>query len=521
VKKTFKFIGKVLFALLFAAATYLLVGVLWPLDVAQPNPQAQRLLITNVTIIDVETGKLNVGHNILIENGVIAATGPDVGLDASAGGAQVIDGAGRYVIPGMFDMHTHGFKMSPALTHPLYVASGVTAVRDMGGCLDRDDSWAACAADKKRWNSAVADGTLVGPRYDQVTSLAMNGGQAIPSGFDINLGGATPDGARARVAADSARGIDFLKTYTNLPRDSYMALAEAARGADMYLAGHLPFAVSGIDAAAAGQRSFEHALVFVFECYPGFDALRDSPNFFAGYTNELRLKMIAEHDPERCNALFQAMTRAGTAFVPTHTTRKLDAYALDAAYRSDARLKYIPSPLRTMWLQDADGMAKRAGEGGGAASYKAIFEFGLRQTGAAHRAGVTVMAGTDAPDSFAFPGLGLADELEHLSLAGLSNIDILRAATLEPARFLGLENSAGVIIAGARADIVLLNSNPLDDISATADIDAVVLAGVYYGREDLDQMLASVEASANSWSMWPKFAWQILASPIMRKQFAD
>ena len=516
-KKLSRIIGKSLLALLIVAAAYLLMGVLWPLTTANPNVQAGQLLVTGAVIVDVETGELKTGHNILIENGVITATGPDVAAD----GATIVDGSGRYAIPGLFDMHVHNFKMAPELAHPLYVASGVTAIRDMGGCLDADDSWTACAEDKRKWNRGVVDGTLVGPRYDQVTSLAMDGGNAVPGGFDSDLGGATPTGARSRVAMDNARGIDFLKTYTQLPRDSYMALAKAASDAEMYLAGHLPFAVSGIEAAAAGQRSFEHALLFVFECYPGFDALRGTPDFFAGYTNELRMKMIAGHDSARCNALFEAMAAAGTVFVPTHTTRKLDAYALDPAYRADARLKYIPAPLRTMWLQDADGMAKRAGTGGGAASYKAIFEFGLQQTGAAHRAGVTVLAGTDAPDSFAFPGLGLTDELEHLSLAGLSAIDVLRAATLAPAKFLGLENRAGVIKAGARADIVLLNSNPLENISATADIDAVVLAGVPYGRDDLDKMLAGVEANADSWSMWPKFAWQILGSPIMRKQFAD
>lgn len=516
-KKVFRIILKSIFAILLLTVTYMGVGILWPLPSPTSGALESKLLIVGATVIDVESGEARPSQNILIEDGQITAVGPEI----DAGGAVVINSTGQFAVPGMFDMHTHGFKLSPQLTHPLYVASGVTAARDMGGCLDADDSWAACAADKRRWNSAVEAGTLVGPRYDLVTSLAMNGGQAIPSGFDINLGGATPEGARARVAVDSARGIDFLKTYTFLPRDSYMALADAAADANMYLAGHLPFSVSGLEAVAAGQRSFEHALVFVFECYPGFDALRDDPDFFKGYTNALRMKMMAEHDPERCDALFQAMAGAGTVFVPTHTTRKLDAYALNPAYRGDARLKYIPAPLRTLWLQDADNMAKRAGEGGGAESYKAIFEFGLKQTGLAHRAGVTVLAGTDAPDSFAFPGLGMADELNHLKLAGLSNLDVLRAATLEPAKFLGLEGKAGVIKVGARADIVLLNQNPLDDISATSDIGAVVLAGVHYDRAALDAMLDGVEVAANSWSMWPKFAWQIIRSPIMRKQFGD
>lgn len=516
-KKLFKIIGKTFIALLLAAASYLFVGILWPLSSPTLGIPSDKTLITGASVVDVESGEIKTGLNILIQDGQVVA----VGSSLDSNGAQVINAEGKFAIPGMFDMHTHGFKLSPELTHPLYVASGVTAVRDMGGCLHENDSWAACAGDKREWNQAVNAGTLIGPRYDQVTSLAMNGGRAIPAGFDVDLGGATPQGARDRVLIDSARGIDFLKTYTFLPADSYTALAEAAAEADMYLAGHLPFAVSGINAVAAGQRSFEHALLFVFECFPGFDALRDNPDFFASYTNELRMKMIAEHDPARCNALFQAMKEAGTAFVPTHTTRKLDARALDPDYRNDARLKYIPSPLRTMWLQDADGMARRAGEGGGAESYKAIFEFGLKQTGLAHRAGVTVMAGTDAPDSFAFPGLGLADELQHLKLAGLSNIDVLRAATLEPAKFLGLDGNAGVIKAGARADIVLLNRNPLDDVSATSDIDAVILSGVHYDRAALEEMLEGVEAAANSWSMWPKFAWQILRSPIMRKQFAD
>jgi hypothetical protein len=214
------------------------------------------------------------------------------------------------------------------------------------------------------------------------------------------------------------------------------------------------------------------------------------------------------------------MIEAGTAFVPTHTTRKLDAYARDETFLSDPRLRYIPGPLRMLWLDDAESMAQRAGVDG-QHSYLDFYRFGLEQTGLARAAGVQVLAGTDAPDSFAFPGSGLHDELEHLVAAGLSPIEALQAATIEPAKFLGLEGRAGELRVGARADLVLLEANPLDDIGAVRTTQAVILAGTPYDRNDLDELLAGAERVAGHWSMWPRFTWQLLNSPIMRRQFAD
>jgi imidazolonepropionase-like amidohydrolase len=288
----------------------------------------------------------------------------------------------------------------------------------------------------------------------------------------------------------------------------------------MYLAGHLPLAVSALEAIEAGQRSFEHAFLFIWDCYPEMAQLRVLDNPRAVYTHEVRQRMLAQHDAQMCRALHRAMITAGAASVPTHTTRKLDAFASDEKFRSDPRLRYIPAPLQMLWLQDANGMAKRAGEGG-QASYQAFYELGIRQTGIAQRAGVSVLVGTDTPDSFVFPGFSVHDELDHFVAAGISPLDALRAATLQPARFLGLSGRAGVIKAGARADLVLLNENPLQDIAAVRAINTVVLAGIPYRRAELDSMLELVEEQAGSWTMWPKFAWQALTSPIMRRQFAD
>ena len=511
-----KRLGGLLAVLLLIASLWLVLGAWWPLSLPQPIQQPERLLIAGAAIVDVVDGGLRNGQDILIESGQIVNVGPELVAD----GALRIEAGGLYVIPGLFDMHVHSSKLSPVLMHPLFVAAGVTAVRDMGGCVGIEDAFVACIEEKREWNRAVAAGEMVGPRFDQVTSLAINGGREIPAGMDPALGGATAAGARQRVVLDSHRGVDFLKPYTMLPREGFLALASEAQKAGLYLAGHKPLAVSAEEAIIAGQRSIEHAFLFIWECYPGMPELRSADNLRRVFTHELRVAMLDGHDARQCAELHRRMVAGGTAFVPTHTTRKLDAYATDEAFRSDPRLRYIPGPLRRMWLGDADGMARRAGEIG-QESYMDFYRFGIEQTGIAHRAGVTVLAGTDAPDSFAFPGTGIHDELDHLVEAGMTPLEALRSATLEPARFLGIENLAGNVVPGARADIVLLGTNPLEDIRGVRDIEKVILAGAVYHRKDLDQMLAGVESAAGSWTMWPKFAWQLLRSPIMRKQFGD
>lgn len=494
---------------------WLTIGVWWTLPAPTAKARPPRLLITGAEVVDVRSGRL-LEADILIEGDRIVTVAD--GLNPPD--ATVVDGAGKFAIPGLFDMHVHSIKLSPVLMHPLFVAAGVTAVRDMGGCLGRDDPWLACAADKRAWHQEVAAGNRVGPRYDHITTLPINGGREIPGGFDPRLGVPGPEDASVRAAHDASLNVDFLKPYTMLDRDAYDALAKSAAEQGLYLAGHLPLSVSAMEAVAAGQRSIEHAFLFIWECYPSMASLRGAATAATAYTDELRRRMIEEHDPERCSRLHAAMGAAGIAFVPTHGTRKLDAFSADDDFRRDPRLRYVPTLLSYLWLQDADSMARRAGPGG-LESYRAFYEFGIEQTGVAHRAGVTVLAGTDAPDSFVFPGSGLHDELERLVRAGLSPLDALRAATLEPARFLGLDGQAGVIEAGARADIVLVGANPLLDVRAARQVESVILAGAHYDRTDLDALEAAVETAAQSWTMWPKFLWQMLRSPIMRTQFAD
>jgi imidazolonepropionase-like amidohydrolase len=516
VKNKLILLSKILGAFLSIILLWFIIAINWTMTLPESNIRAEKTLIKNVSIIDVEKGVTIPNQDILIENGEIK----EIGENLTQSHAQIVKADGKFAIPGLFDMHAHSLKSAPYLAHPLFIANGVTALRDMGGCLDDNDPFIACAKDKRNWNNAIKVGTMIAPRYDQLTSLAINGDKEIPAQFDTTLGATTPNGAQERVKYDKTRGIDFLKTYTMLSREGYFALAKAANENSMYLAGHLPLAVSGLEAIEAGQRSFEHAFLFITECFPEMKNLRNLSDPREIYTNTLRLKMIGDHDKQLCSTLHKKMVASGVAFVPTHTTRKLDAFAINETFRNDPRLKYIPSPLRFGWLQDANNMAARA-EGGDQTSYMDFYEFGIMQTGIAHKAGVTILAGTDAPDSFVFPGFSLHDELDHFIKAGLSPLEALRTATLDPAKFLGLEGKAGVIKIGARADLVFLNANPLENIKATRDIDTVILAGTVYSRDDLDYLLQAVEGKASGWTMWPKFLWQTLTSPIMRIQFAD
>lgn len=288
----FKKLFKGLLAIVVVFSLFLFISIMWPLSEASVPSKASALLVKNVQVVDVSTGEVSEQTNIFIDQGIIQKIAKDaVGFDG-----HIVDGQGQYVIPGLFDMHFHSTRFAPYIEHPLTIAAGVTAVRDMGGCLDDYDAWAACAPDKRLWHVEATNGERAGPKYDQITSLAINGGAEIPSSFDQALGAGNAIAARVRVEHDVARGIDFLKPYSDLTRDAYFALADAAKQRNSYLAGHLPFSVTGFEAIKAGQKSIEHALLFIWECYPSIDDMRALDNPFSVYDDELRLKMIKDHD---------------------------------------------------------------------------------------------------------------------------------------------------------------------------------------------------------------------------------
>jgi imidazolonepropionase-like amidohydrolase len=273
----------------------------------------------------------------------------------------------------------------------------------------------------------------------------------------------------------------------------------------MDVVGHRPHAVSAID-AAANQKSIEHARFLLHESFAGAAALRDTPR---AQWREDRRRILAEHDPVLAQSIFTAMKAHGTWYVPTHLTRWSDANADHPSVREDPLLRYLHPLMKRQWLEDLDENVAKDPSPAARATYREFHRKGLELTGAAHRAGVKILAGTD----YIVAGADLHRELEQLRAAGLSNADVLRAATTSPVEYFGLEREYGSVEPGKVADLVLLDANPLDDIRNTRRIEAVIFNGNLYDRAALNRISRHVEQQAGSWTAGCKMIWRFVKNP--------
>ncbi len=453
------------------------------------------LAITNVTVIDVERGAAVPDQTVLIRANRIVAVGP-ASRTPPVEPARSLDGRGRFLIPGLWDMHAHiHFSGRPATIElPLFVAHGVTGVRVMGS--DRPNvapTRTPGLAMHRGLQRSIEAGILVGPRILELACGAVIGNSGISDSMPAFFRARTTEEGQALARYFKERGFDFIKIYNNVSREGYFGLAEEARRLGLPFAGHEPARVSALEISHAGQKSIEHSRIFLFNCWPGADSMQKG--LLQSSPTERRLRMVAEHDPRRCAEVFQAFVKNGTWITPTHGTRKMDAFAHDSAYRNDPRRRYVPLPQQVAWLQDADRMVASDSSPEGRRSFMEFYRLGLELTGAAHRAGVGILLGTDSGDTFVFPGAGVHDELGELVQAGLTPAEALKAATLSGAEYYGRTAEFGSVKPGRFADLVLLDANPLERIENSRRIAAVVQNGRVFERAALDSMLASVEAA--------------------------
>lgn len=509
-------------AALVVALVLVIAGLLiWPLPDTPRVGTAGDFLVRNVAVVDVRQGTLRRGQDVVLRAGRIAAVAP-TGSMRPDGSLKTVDGRGKYLMPGLWDMHTHAVKIAPQYTHPLFVANGVTGVREMSGCMSEPDSFLACIDDRKAWNRALEHGEGLSPRYVLQTGFKINGGGEVPEGYPAFFRARNAAEARQLVTFYRQAGADFLKPYSELTLETYQLLAAEARRQGLGLAGHRPYRVRLEDVLAAGQRSVEHPRMFYEECFPGAAAFRALPDPMAAYDTAIRWRMIDEHDRAQCAALMDAMARSDTWWTPTLQVLQLSARAGDPSFRNDPRLKYVP-PLftRLIWEPEADHSATQPTDAAGRQQYTVLYRMAKGHVGQAHAAGVKILAGTDAGDSYVFPGFGMHDELVEFVGAGLTPAQALRSATLDPAVFAGMDDDFGSVEAGKAADLLLLDANPLEDVRHTRRIAGLFFAGRYLDRAALDELLAFAEQQAGSVRTNLHLLWGGLNSPLLRVQAAD
>lgn len=285
-----------------------------------------------------------------------------------------------------------------------------------------------------------------------------------------------------------------MKVYSLLPRDAYFGIADEARQQGITFVGHVPVSVSPAEASDAGQKSIEHLTGIMIECSEKETELRDavmkakSP----GARARVQATALETYDEKKAADLFARFVKNQTWQCPTLTVLRSSVYLGDENFRRDGRLRYIPRLLQQRW---SVRIANR--DEGNNAEVKKVLQKQLEIVGAMRKAGVPILAGTDTGNPFCFPGFSLHEELALLVIAGLTPMEVLRSATLDAAKFLGLEKTLGTIEEGKIADLVLLNANPLDDIRNTQRIGAVISNGRLFDRTALDKMLAEAESAAN------------------------
>lgn len=401
---------------------------------------AQTVTIDNVTIVDVTNGTLQPRKTIVVEGKRIARI---ENATAATRAAATLDGTGMFIVPGLWDMHVHAyftndtarFHSTSEVMFPLFIVNGVTGVRDLGSNLEA--TLAARDSVDKHW--------LIGPRM--MVSGPMIDGPTTRYAAAIKV--ATPDEARSAVRMLKERGVDLIKTQSLIPKDAYFALADEAQRIGIPFEGHVPNSVTAFDAIKANQRSFEH-----------FIGVRDTAN-----------TLIAEIARKRVWQCPTVINSVGTA----------------SEFLNDPGLLFWLRPAVEGWRRTAVTQAAATDSAAKAAEERANRRLAMIKR--MHDMKIPFLAGTDAPAGYDLvPGASIHRELQLFVRAGLSPLQSLQTATLNPANYFGKSAELGTIAVGKIADLVVLARNPLADISNTRGVVAVVADGRYYSPRELDRM---------------------------------
>ena len=465
-----------------------------PIDVAQGT------VIDNITVVDTRDGSTSPGMTLVLGQGRIARMLPTAPLRPLrlASGVTRVDGSGQYVVPGYLDMHTHAMPApgQPQTHWPVLLAHGITGVREMSGSPAQIERARQLNADSRA-------GRVDAPEVLQMPA-------------DLVAGNPPVAAVVAMVGQHKAAGADFIKLI-NANREATLALIAEAGRQGLGVAGHLPIAISAVDASQAGMRAIEHlgaGMGILLDCAADEVAIRRSmlsggaarppfpptfvlsPTLYRAVEAPLYQRLLDSFDAAKCQAVTQGLARQQTWQVPTLLRLKSMATSSDARWRNDPNLAYVDKTTRALWQSLADQYARQV-PAAAAATFRVHFAANQQLTGLMLAQGVKLLAGSDLGGIWIVPGASLHQEFAELAEAGLSPLQVLQSSTLNGAEFLGRQASMGTVEEGKNADLVLLDANPLADVANLGKISAVVLQGRYLPKTALEAMKqASAQAYA-------------------------
>lgn len=475
--------GRILTLVLLTLLPLQCFGQSWPV------PLTRKLAITKVTVIDMTGAPPKADMTVIISDGRIYQLGKSTKIKIPKN-VRIVNGMGKYLIPGLWDMHVH--VVNSELMLPLFVANGVLGVRDLG-VHDLD------AILRLRAESAA--GKIISPRIVSAGKV-LDGVPQADASFSIPI--TSPEEGRKVVRDLKSKGVDLIKVYDGLSREAYFAIADEARKSGLPFVGHVPTAITTSEASDAGQKSIEHLGKILEDSSASPEmirAARTAPikegDFFA-FTTRLGgvYDLIRSSFSDRkSNEIFAHFIKNNTWQVPTLAVKNGRTFIDDLDAKGDPRTKYVEPSQLNYWKPNV-GFFSRYRTPEFIAAQKKYFQMELDIVREMQIAGIGIMTGTDAPNAYVIAGFSLHDELGLMVKAGLTPMQALRAATRNPADYLDELHDSGTIEKGKLANMILLDANPLADIRNTTKINSVFYNGRYLSRKNLDEIFAVVESAA-------------------------
>jgi imidazolonepropionase-like amidohydrolase len=441
----------------------------------------QGVVIQNASIVNTRDGSILAATSVVLDGGKITRITP---AHANVGGTAIaVDGSGKFLIPGLLDMHTHYFDnpTDQPQTAALLVANGITNIREMRGSSDLVQAAA-------QQNAARAAGTLDVPEI-----LVIPGD---PIGLTAIAASTSAAAAIQEVDKQKAYGAGFIKSF-RANRDATLAFLAEAKSQGMYVAGHLSQSVSAKESVAAGWKAIEHlgaGLTILLDCSANEDSIRAAV-VAAGNNNPFYQPILDSYSDPKCQALAQTFATSGTWHTPTLLKLRTGLVANDPAYLNDPNLIYVPKATRAAWAGAAQAFTA-SNDATLMATKLAYFNKEQTLPKLLKQNGVRLMAGSDTSSvpNWVIAGFSLHQEYKMLAAGGLSPLDILQMTTLAGAQFMNRESTMGTVEEGKNADLVLLDANPIADVANLDKISAVFLRGKYLSKTALDKMKADVAA---------------------------